>query len=149
MNAAQRRFVILEHDHPFLHWDFLLESNGVALTWRLLQRPNVKVWIPAEALPEHRLLYLDYEGPVSAGRGRVSRVDSGTFWPEEPYSTALGEWSIQLRNSVFASRAILRQLSDPLSLQCTHETSLDDSHRANVMAWCFCDKMEPAPSFGG
>ena len=29
------RFVILEHDHPSLHWDFILEVGEVLWTWRL------------------------------------------------------------------------------------------------------------------
>ena len=30
-------------------------------------------------MPDHRRLYLDYEGPVSGGRGSVTRWDGGTF----------------------------------------------------------------------
>lgn len=30
-----------------------------------------------QLLPDHRRLYLTYEGPVSGGRGRVQRVDEG------------------------------------------------------------------------
>lgn len=30
-------------------------------------------------LPDHRSSYLEYEGPVSGGRGTVSRVESGTY----------------------------------------------------------------------
>ena len=35
--------------------------------------------IAAESLPNHRLAYLDYEGPVSDNRGEVSQWDVGTF----------------------------------------------------------------------
>jgi len=73
------RFVILEHDHPFLHWDFMLEAGDALRTWRLLARPKAGVVIPAEALGEHRKAYLDYEGPLSGNRGAVQRWDSGTF----------------------------------------------------------------------
>jgi hypothetical protein len=39
--------------------------------------------ITAIATFDHRLLYLDYEGPVSGNRGRVVRWDHGTFsWQE-------------------------------------------------------------------
>jgi hypothetical protein len=80
------RYVILVHDHPFLHWDFLLESGDAALTWRLLEQPRPDAAIQAEALPAHRLRYLDYEGPVSGGRGNVTRWDWGEY--EEPLGTA-------------------------------------------------------------
>jgi DNA polymerase Ligase (LigD) len=73
------RFVILDHDHPFRHWDFLLEAGAVLRAWRLSAEPARGVVIDAEPLPDHRLLYLEYEGPVSGGRGRVLRWDAGTF----------------------------------------------------------------------
>jgi hypothetical protein len=51
----------------------------VLRAWRLLAEPAADVGIAAEALPEHRMLYLDYEGPVSGDRGKVVRWDSGEF----------------------------------------------------------------------
>lgn len=73
------RFSILVHNHPFLHWDFLLEAGGTCRTWRLLNPPDFPGEIIAEPLADHRLLYLDYEGPVSGDRGEVFRWDAGTF----------------------------------------------------------------------
>lgn len=74
------RFVILEHDYPELHWDLMLEAGEVLHTWRLAQAPeNSAEAIPATALGDHRRLYLDYEGPVSGGRGTVRRWDAGEF----------------------------------------------------------------------
>ena len=72
------RFVILEHDHPALHWDFMLEANGVLRTWRLPAVPAAGEMI-AEQIADHRLAYLDYEGPVSGARGTVKRWDHGTY----------------------------------------------------------------------
>jgi hypothetical protein len=73
------RFVILEHDHPHLHWDLMLEAGTALRTWRLAQPPRHGESIAAIALLDHRLLYLDYEGPISGDRGRVSRWEHGTF----------------------------------------------------------------------
>ena len=74
------RFVVLEHDHPVLHWDLLLEAGGVLQTWRLAQPPLASSSsIEALQLPDHRLMYLDYEGPISGNRGNVKRWDAGTF----------------------------------------------------------------------
>lgn len=73
------RFVLLQHDHPFLHWDFMLEVGTVLRTWRLLDYPAAGQTSRAEALGDHRLTYLDYEGPVSGGRGAVERCDTGTY----------------------------------------------------------------------
>ena len=76
--AAQRRFVILTHDHPTLHWDLMLEDAGTLRTWRLPATPATGA-IDAEALPDHRLAYLAYEGPVSGNRGTVQRFDAGFY----------------------------------------------------------------------
>lgn len=73
------RYVILTHDHPFPHWDLLLECGDACRTWRLLAEPHAGTRIEAEPLPDHRLLYLDYTGPVSGGRGRVARWDAGGY----------------------------------------------------------------------
>lgn len=73
------RFAILEHDWPATHWDFLLEAGPVLRAWRLLAEPAAGRVVPAEANADHRLLYLDYEGPVSGDRGTVRRWDAGTF----------------------------------------------------------------------
>lgn len=73
------QFVLLEHDHPELHWDFMLERDDVLLTWRLDCIPNDAAEIAAVSLPDHRAAYLDYEGPVSGDRGSVSRIDRGYY----------------------------------------------------------------------
>lgn len=81
-----RQFVILRHDHPQLHWDLMLEEESVLKTWRLNEPPAIdptsdesSIDLVAEALPDHRLVYLDYEGPVSGDRGEVLQWDRGTF----------------------------------------------------------------------
>lgn len=71
------RFAILEHDHPTRHWDFFLEADGVLKAWRLESLPFIGQAIAAETAPDHRLLYLDYEGPVSGDRGFVVACDRG------------------------------------------------------------------------
>jgi hypothetical protein len=73
------RFVILEHDHPHLHWDFLLEAGPNLRAWRLAAPPSPGAVVPAQANVDHRLFYLDHEGPVSGGRGTVQRWDTGEF----------------------------------------------------------------------
>ena len=74
------RFVVLEHDHPALHWDLMLEASGVLQTWRLDQPPDAGSGsIDATEVSDHRVAYLDYEGPVSGNRGRVRRWDAGDF----------------------------------------------------------------------
>ncbi len=57
----------------------MLEKDQKLLTWRLLREPIdfASLPIPAERIGDHRMDYLDYEGPVSGDRGYVTRVDGG------------------------------------------------------------------------
>ena len=74
------RFVILEHDFPELHWDFMLEVGGSLQTWRLAEPPHQDDnAIASVCLADHRLEYLEYEGPVSGNRGTVRRWDRGDY----------------------------------------------------------------------
>ncbi|HWB09213.1 MAG TPA: DNA polymerase ligase N-terminal domain-containing protein [Pirellulales bacterium] len=84
------RFVVLRHDVPggaemltggrALHWDIMLETGTVLRTWALAEPPQpAGMSCFAERLADHRLLYLDYEGEVSGGRGTVSRLDAGDY----------------------------------------------------------------------
>jgi hypothetical protein len=57
----------------------MLESGVVLRTWALTEEPHVGAELEAEPLPDHRVAYLDYEGPVSGGRGEVSRWDHGNY----------------------------------------------------------------------
>jgi hypothetical protein len=104
-----QRFVILKHDFPFLHWDLLLEEESSARTWRLLRMPCLDEPIAAEPLPAHRLLYLDYEGPLSDNRGHVERVVSGTCSVE---SSSDGGLSLKITDCPLASMGIVQTLSD-------------------------------------
>ncbi|WP_171469583.1 DNA polymerase ligase N-terminal domain-containing protein [Frigoriglobus tundricola] len=98
------RFVILTHDWPHPHWDFLAEAGGVLRAWRLLAEPVVGADVPAEPNVPHRLFYLDYEGPVSGGRGRVTRWDAGTcdWLADDP-----GRADLHLRGAKVAGRATI------------------------------------------
>jgi hypothetical protein len=75
------RFVILDHDYPAPHFDLMLEHEGRLRTWRIHGPPDSDSDLAAEPLGDHRIAYLDYEGPVSGGRGRVVRWDAGTYQP--------------------------------------------------------------------
>lgn len=99
------RFVLLRHECPGgvpkpSHWDLMLESGGVLLTWELHELPDFwraalgcdtvrsplgrVVGVPAIRLADHRLDYLDYEGAVSNNRGTVRQIDRGELvWVEQ------------------------------------------------------------------
>jgi hypothetical protein len=100
------RFVILEHDHPRLHWDFMLESGDVLRTWRLEEPPQPGKLVAAEASFDHRHLYLEYEGPVSGERGSVTRWDGGTFTWETDTPARV---AVRLNGKRLGGRAVLER----------------------------------------
>jgi hypothetical protein len=105
------RFVILRHElSPGLqrapvHWDFMLQHGETLRTWALAEQPSAGVEIPADALADHRVTYLDYEGPVSDNRGSVSRWDYGQY---EPLIETPEELIVQLHGVRLNGRARLR-----------------------------------------
>ena len=77
---AMPRFVILQHEHPQgRHYDFMLEFGDALKTWSLADPPAAGIEQIAKLLPDHRIAYLDYEGPVSRDRGTVMQWDRGTY----------------------------------------------------------------------
>ena len=74
------RYVVLRHDGiPDPHFDLMIESRpgGPLYTWQCGQNPVTQYATPAKRIANHRRHYLDYEGPVSGGRGHVTRVAAG------------------------------------------------------------------------
>ena len=76
--------IILHHEMPPgdkrpSHWDFMLQWEDVLKTWALVEPPAAGKTTDAIALADHRPAYLDYEGPVSGGRGSVTRWNAGTY----------------------------------------------------------------------
>jgi hypothetical protein len=103
------RYVILEHDSPRgRHWDLLLESGNVLKAWALSKAPAAGETIACEILPDHRLLYLNYEGPISGDRGSVTRWDAGDYEVLQQNDTQL---VVQLAGVRRTGKASLTRLS--------------------------------------
>jgi hypothetical protein len=100
------RFAILAHDHPSPHWDLFLEAGPVLRSWRLSVPLDPDSPVPAEPAADHRLRYLDYEGPVSDGRGSVTRIDGGSFHWEADEPDRL---TVRLAGTRYAGRLSLRR----------------------------------------
>jgi hypothetical protein len=103
------RFVILEHDHPILHWDLMLEEGFSLKTWRLAEPPGGAQPIDATELGDHRAVYLDYEGPVSGGRGFVKRWDAGAY---EDIGTLPDQRSVRFDGARLRGLATLTRIAD-------------------------------------
>ncbi|MCC7086461.1 MAG: hypothetical protein IT427_15785 [Pirellulales bacterium] len=105
------RFVVLRHESPSshragVHWDMMLEYDGALRTWALTTEPAPGASIAAVALPDHRLHYLTYEGPISGDRGEVSRWDEGTY---EMRRETLDELVFQLNGNRLTAEYSLRR----------------------------------------
>lgn len=63
------------------HYDWLFESSGTLATWATRDRlpTHTDGEVAGLRLPDHRTMYLDFEGPVSGNRGSVRRVELGFF----------------------------------------------------------------------
>ncbi len=84
------RFVVLEHESPRArHWDLMLETGPALATWALPEPPDSAETMIADALPDHRPAYLDYEGPICGGRGSVTQWDRGTCQVKHQSETEL------------------------------------------------------------
>jgi hypothetical protein len=84
MTHLMPRYVILQHIMPphagrESHFDLMLEDNGKLITWAIGDLPCAGLQTTATKLPDHRLAYLDYAGPVSGDRGEVRRIDAGDY----------------------------------------------------------------------
>jgi len=102
------RFVLLYHDCPPefgrpSHWDLMLEHGQALRTWAIYQLPcdwdsaralTALLYpacskladgneVAAEELPDHRLAYLEIEGPLTGNRGAVCRVAAGEYEPRD------------------------------------------------------------------
>lgn len=78
------RFVILRHELPAdsprpTHFDLMFEEGSVLRTWACEQLPSADSPVIAEQLADHRLAYLNYEGPVSGNRGTVTQIDAAGY----------------------------------------------------------------------
>ncbi len=86
MSDRWLRYVILRHEVPpeqsrASHWDLLVEwdRDHLLLTWELENLPASGQLLSARPLAPHRRRYLDYEGPLTEGRGSVTRWDAGDY----------------------------------------------------------------------
>ncbi|MCC7204211.1 MAG: hypothetical protein IT441_03970 [Phycisphaeraceae bacterium] len=78
--------VILRHSSSQgCHYDWLFEqpvARETSLLWAARSAHAPRAWSAVgrwalDALPPHRRLYLNYQGPLSRQRGRVVRMDGG------------------------------------------------------------------------
>ncbi|HEX3869808.1 MAG TPA: DNA polymerase ligase N-terminal domain-containing protein [Pirellulales bacterium] len=106
------RFVVLRHEMPAespraSHWDFMLEIEGRLRTWALSAKPQASVTVEAERLADHRIEYLDIEGPIAGNHGSVTRVDCGRYTTLAETET---DWRLTLEGDVLRGGLHIEQV---------------------------------------
>ncbi len=115
------RFVLLRHQclpnyKKPSHWDLMLEQRESLATWELRELPAS--WarllgvqqaatldaVPAIHLPDHRIAYLEFEGPLSGDRGVVHQCDGGAY---EILSQQQGALAFRLSGATLKGEAML------------------------------------------
>lgn len=109
-----RKFVIQEHTTPRgIHWDLMLESDGVLLTLRLEEPPAVALErsIRAQKIFDHPIRFLTYEGPVQQGTGQVRIIDRGFY---QDRVQAGKSWHLGFDGETLSGDFLLTQIEDDL-----------------------------------
>ncbi len=108
------RFVVLRHEYAAddpreSHWDLMLEHGELLRTWACSVAPESCAETIVRELDDHRLAYLEYEGPVSEDRGQVRRWDEGFY---ETVRDEAGQLVIQFDGQKLRGGFALERLSD-------------------------------------
>lgn len=119
MSAKHLHFVLHEHKSTRLHYDFRLEIGGVLKSWAVPKGPSMN---PADKrlavmVPDHELIYLDFEGIIpegTYGAGPVVVWDTGEYVPldaEDPDAAlATGKLSFELKGKKLKGAFTLTQM---------------------------------------
>ncbi|HLX62095.1 MAG TPA: hypothetical protein VKX17_12510 [Planctomycetota bacterium] len=129
MSNSEMRFVVLHHTawpgHAD-HYDLMLQAEigssddaRVLKTWATAgdEFPGGAPATELLKLPDHRLIYLHYEGWLSNGRGHVSQADAGELvFLKEFEEAAPKKWAFQLRGSRLSGEFSLLPSADAVYL---------------------------------
>ena len=94
------------------HYDLMLQHGRALATWQLPASPEglrVGQSLAARHLPDHRLEYLTYRGPVSRGRGEVQPLDQGAL---NYLVSEKDRLEVELNGRIFSGRYELRRRTD-------------------------------------
>jgi len=110
--------VLLQHETDRGdHYDWLLTDPATAADpegrlWTARVEYPSEVWSamglwPIEVIAPHGRIYLTYEGPIAGDRGRVRRVDEGTF---DPVTWRADKIVVDVSLRQFTGRVSMRQV---------------------------------------
>ncbi len=129
--STMPRFVLLHHDWPTQHHDLMIENEGVLLTWRLMVPLH-----PGEQhvyrIADHRLVYLDYEGPVSGDRGHVRKVARGNC---QFIKLELDQYQLELSGELHGTMQLLRDQSDLIASKASPPLAVSEDAIPWRLVW--------------
>ena len=141
------RYVVLRHETPpgaerTEHWDWMFEAAESLATWAVERLPTDGSDVAAERLPDHRKAYLDYEGPISGGRGDVRRWDEGEFSGELPGAEGLS----QTPAGGAVVQLVGRRLRGELTIHSSEGAASAESSGGWRFSWRSCNSDAESPS---
>lgn len=102
------RYVVLHHvQSTSEHWDFMIEQADALSTWQLSANPVSRIGASINGcrIQDHRKHYLEYEGDISVGRGRVTRVADGIVDVQESSENL---WRFSLSGTLSGTFQLMR-----------------------------------------
>ena len=112
--SSKQQFVIQEHKTTAgVHWDVMLENEGILWTWRVKIHPSQirDKPVTAERIFDHPLRFLTYEGPVQNGTASVTIVDKGLLCFQQSNKQAI---AFELKGKILTGPFTLQLTNTPL-----------------------------------
>lgn len=114
----------------------MLEHQHSLMTWALNSAPEPNSSQTVQRLADHRITYLDYEGPISGDRGHVTRWDAGKFtWDDSLVSTT---WTSELPPLHLSLHLNGTTLQARAELTCSASIKLVDDDKLVRQRWQLC-----------
>lgn len=120
IRGAGHPTAVLRHDQPdgSHHFDWMLaaDADGTATLTAFRLPAPLRDLIPgrsAEALrlPDHRPVYLHFEGPISGHRGRVSRLSEGRIVDAQMLNTpTVEQWEVTVEWRQYGGHPAVSQI---------------------------------------
>ncbi len=125
------RYVLLHHDWPSEHYDLMIEVDGELHTWRLAAPPTAGEQL-IDRIANHRLEYLNYEGPVSNNRGQVKRIAKGEYTATTRHHN---NYQLMLSGDLQGEAQLQRYQPDALAREDTPSQKVNEYATPWLLAW--------------
>jgi hypothetical protein len=89
----------------------MIDQGNTLATWSFPSHPKNGSPFPLEGkkIQDHRSQYLEYEGPISKGRGRIEKVDQG---PLQILQSSPKNWILEFQGHDLSGIYVLERQKD-------------------------------------